>query len=92
MLSIVDKTYKTLILTDYGRKRVLENVANIHSGTISGFNLTHVCFGNKLNPGYDTSISEMGNTVSAIELTEENIMQINNTFYIQIDIESTLII
>ena len=89
MLSIVDKTYKTLILTDYGRKRVLENVANIHSGTISGFNLTHVCFGNKLNPGYDTSISEMGNTVSAIELTEDNIMQINNTFYIQIDIEST---
>ena len=89
MLSIVDKTYKTLILTDYGRKRVLENVANIHSGTISGFNLTHVCFGNKLNPGYDTSISEMGNTVSAIELTEDNIMQINNTLYIQIDIEST---
>ena len=89
MFSIVDKTYKTLILTDYGRKRVLENVANIHSGTISGFNLTHVCFGNKLNPGYDTSISEMGNTVSAIELTEDNIMQINNTFYIQIDIEST---
>ena len=89
MFSIVNKTYKTLILTDYGRKRVLENVANIHSGTISGFNLTHVCFGNKLNPGYDTSISEMGNTVSAIELTEDNIMQINNTFYIQIDIEST---
>lgn len=89
MLSIIDRTYKTLILTDYGRKRVLENVANIHSGTVSGFNLTHVCFGNKLSSGYDTSISEMGNIVSTVELTEDNIMQVDNTFYIRIDIEST---
>ncbi len=89
MLSIIDRTYKTLILTDYGRKRVLENVANINSGTISGFNLTHACFGNKLSSGYDTSIDKMGNIISTIELTEDNIMQVDNTFYIKVDIEST---
>ena len=89
MLSIIDRTYKTLILTDYGRKRVLENVANVDSGTISGFNLTHVCFGNKLSSGYDTSIDSMGNIVSTIELTKDNVMQIDNTFYIKVDIEST---
>ena len=89
MLSIIDRTYKTLILTDYGRKRVLENVANVDSGTISGFNLTHVCFGNKLSSGYDTSIDSMGNIVSTIELTKDNVMQIDNTFYIKVEIEST---
>lgn len=86
MLSIKDRTYKTLILTDYGRHRVMQSLSDNEQ---KGFNITHLCFGSSYRTNYDTSITSMGPIVYTVELTPENKFQIDNTFFVQVELESS---
>lgn len=85
MLNIVKKISKTLILTDYGRKRVLENITE--TGEAAGYNLTHICFGNKLNTIYDTSITSVGHIIAEVPITTDNMKIDGNKYTITVDLD-----
>lgn len=98
MFNIVDKAFKTLVLTDFGRHRVLEHITGkahpeitrrvgIHN--IEGYNLTHVVFGDyHYTDGYGTDVTEVGHPTATVELKESNISMVNNTFVISAELES----
>ena len=86
MPDVEQKISKKLILTDYGRKRVLENITP-KGYSSAPFRLTHVCFGNKLNVSYDTSISDVGRIAKRVDITNDNIIVKDGVCEIVIDVD-----
>ena len=70
-----------LILTDYGRDRVLQRVAQDTS--FKPFNLTEVVIGNRLNNAYNSSITAMGSEIQSFSISNDNISVVDNVCYIR---------
>ena len=77
---------KNLILTDYGRNKILSNVSE---KDFDGYNLSYICLGNKLNKGYNNTIDTMGNIVNKIMLNPEDIEIKDKTCSISFEVDST---
>lgn len=74
-----------LILTDYGRDRVLQRVAQDTS--FEPFNLTEVVIGNRLNNAYNSSITAMGSEIQSFSISNDNISVVDNVCYIRCELD-----
>lgn len=74
-----------LILTDYGRDRVLQRVAQDTS--FEPFNLTEVVIGNRLNNAYNSSIMAMGSEIQSFSISNDNISIVDNVCYIRCELD-----
>ena len=80
-----------LILTNYGKRRILQRI--VEGVNFDGFNFTHIILGDKLNNTYNSSITALGNETLEFEISDENITQIKNTVTIEtnLDLEGEVI-
>lgn len=80
-----------LILTNYGKARILQRIAEDINFT--SFNFTSIILGDKLNNNYTSSISAMGNETLRFEISDKNITQSENTVTIEtnLDLEGEVI-
>ena len=96
MFNIVDQSYQTLILTDYGRHRILESITGTRHPDLQvygqvapvGFNLTHLCLSDTSNTDANTATDKLGHVIASIPLTDDVISQDGDTLIIIVDIDS----
>lgn len=80
-----------LILTNYGKMRTLQRIAEGVNFTC--FNFTSIALGDKLNNTYTSKISELGNETLKFPISNENVFQYKNTVTIEtnLDLEGEVI-
>lgn len=74
-----------LILTNYGRERILQRIAE--GIEFDGFNFTSIILGDKLNNSYTPAISDVGNKTVKFEISDENVTQNKNTVTIETNLD-----
>lgn len=89
----------TLILTDYGKSRLSQRLAEplttledgsvIPSGTFSPYNLNSLVLGSKINNAYTSAMTSMGEEAQEFPLTSDNITVVGNTARIRTELEIT---
>ena len=81
-----------LILTNYGKTRILQRIAE--GPNFTSFNFTNVVLGSKLNKTYNSNISMMGDEVVSFEISAENVTLEGTTAIIKtsLDIEGEVTI
>lgn len=70
-----------LILTNYGKARILQRIAQ--DSAFTGFNFTDIALGDKLNNNYISNIKIMGNETLRFEISDENVYQNKNMVTIE---------
>lgn len=70
-----------LILTNYGKARIVQRIALGESFT--RFNFTDITIGDKLNNSYTSNIKVMGNETIKFDISDEDVIQNKNTVTIE---------
>lgn len=83
--STTEKVSGKLILTNYGRKRVLQRIAEAEY--FEPFNFTHVTVGDKQNQLYSANITELGNETGTFPISDENVSLKNNVATIKTELD-----
>lgn len=83
-----NKTFTgTLILTNYGRSRILQRISEGENFTT--FNFTSIGIGDKLSTSYTSDISELNNKVLSYDISDDNVRLSGNTAIIETDLDIT---
>lgn len=82
---IVNEYNGKLIITEYGKERILERIAD--DANFTTFNFTEIVLGDKLNTNYTSFIEMMGNEVVSFPLNPEDIKVEGDTCYIHGNLE-----
>lgn len=83
--STTEKVSGKLILTAYGRKRILQRIAE--GENFSSFNFTQIAVGDKQNQLYSANITELGNETASFPIADENVYLDNNTATIKTELD-----
>lgn len=80
-----------LVLTNYGKTRILQRIAQ--GSSFETFNFTNISLGDKINTMYNSNITVMGNEIATFSLSKEDISISKNTAIIKtkLDLEGEII-
>lgn len=74
-----------LVLTNYGKTRILQRV--VEGIDFTPFNFTSIVLGSKLNKVYNSNISAMGNEVVSFEISDKNVTLTDTTATIETNLD-----
>lgn len=77
----------TLILTNYGRTRVLQRISE--GENFDTFKFSSIGIGDKLTNNYTSDITELNNKVLSYEISDENVRLSGSTAIIETDLDIT---